>query len=368
MTGTSRRQFLPALHGLRGLMALWILAYHTSPNGFGLFRVSSYGYLAVDVFFVLSGYVLMHSHGGQFKCLTWTSSVSFWRLRWWRVYPLCLLSVILSISLFHALRGFWPTGGRIIESLLILDGWARPGIGLNVPAWSLGVEVVGYLAFPLVARCLMGLNGRQSIVCLALVLSAATVYMSIIDDTWDHSYGFPAVARMTAGFGAGCLLFTLEAAAPSRSREYGDILIGAAVAGLACVLLADQLTLVLPFLACLVYGAAASQGRGAAVLGSWPFLFFGRISFSLYLTHFLVMEAVVALMGGRSPRLLDKLAGTGAVVTASIGLAWLVCVTVEEPVRRWGRRRPRLGAGAALPVVVSGLVPTAPRQDRRSLQ
>ncbi len=336
MTDTSKRQFVPALHGLRGLMALWIVAYHTSPSGFGAIRVSNYGYLAVDVFFILSGYVLMHSHGWQFGRVTWKATAAFWRLRWWRVYPLCLLSVAASVVLFRALRGDWPGLARVGESLLVLDQWARPGIGLNAPAWSLGVEVLGYLAFPLVACCLPRLNRSQGALALGGLLVVATAAFALNGDTWDNAFGLPAVARMAAGFGAGCLLFILQ---PGRLQAYGDLLIAAAAAGLTAILLAGQPLLVLPFLILLVYGAAISQGRGAALLGSRPLLFLGRISFALYITHYLVLGAVVAAVGHRPASLADKLASTAAVVVISLGLAWLLCVLVEEPLRRRGRRR-----------------------------
>ena len=107
-TRTDDRQFVPALHGLRGLMALWVVSYHTTPTGLGPLHVTNYGYLAVDVFFILSGYVLMQAHAARFGRPTWAATRLFWRRRWWRIYPLCLVSVVLSIALFNALHDAWP--------------------------------------------------------------------------------------------------------------------------------------------------------------------------------------------------------------------------------------------------------------------
>ena len=131
------RKFISSLHGLRGIMAMWVVLFHTSPGGVGPLHVTSYGYFAVDVFFILSGYVLMHGHDRQFTQITTTKIVSFLRLRWWRVYPLCFVSVILSVVAFYLAHHNWPPLGHAIASLLILDDWALPGLGVNGPAWSL---------------------------------------------------------------------------------------------------------------------------------------------------------------------------------------------------------------------------------------
>ena len=54
------------LHGLRGFLALWVLALHCTSSNIGFINIHKYGYLAVDMFFVMSGFILMHAHNRDF--------------------------------------------------------------------------------------------------------------------------------------------------------------------------------------------------------------------------------------------------------------------------------------------------------------
>jgi peptidoglycan/LPS O-acetylase OafA/YrhL len=339
------RKFIPSLHGLRGIMAMWVVLYHTSPDGLGLFQVTRYGYFAVDVFFILSGYVLMHGHDRQFTRITSAEIVAFLQLRWWRVYPLCLVSVVLSVAAFYLAHHDWPPPEHVVASLLIADNWALSGIGVNTPAWSLGVEWLGYLAFPFVAYALFRLNRGQRLTLLAMLIGAAIAYMAWVGGGWDHIYGLPTVVRMATEFGSGCVLFTLSSEPRRWLHGRADLLVGGAVAGLTLVLLADMPLLALPFLILLVYGASLPQSPiGQFLLCSRIPLFLGRISFALYMTHKVVIYATDAVVG-RPHLLLVRFACTFAVLAASLLLATVLCIAIEEPVRRWGRSR-----GRAVPI------------------
>lgn len=317
-------------------MALWVVVHHTSPRGIGPLQIGKYGYFAVDVFFILSGFVLAHSHASHFDRLSWPRAISFWNLRLWRVYPLYLASVLLSIAVFRLVNQDWPEPLRVLESLAILDIWARPGIGLNGPAWSLGVEVIGYLLFPLIV-CAMGrLSPGRLWAALAAVTLGSIAYVAWIGGGWHHLSGVPAVVRMATEFGIGCLLFALRPRAPAWLHRRADLAVFVASAGFLGVLLAGLPLLALPFLVLLVYGVA-SEGRWTTLLlGSRPALFLGRISFALYITHQLVQIVVVEVMG-KSHSLPMKAAGSAVVIVASIGLAMVLCLKIEEPIRRWVR-------------------------------
>ena len=313
-------------------MAFWVVSFHTSANGIGPVRITSYGYLAVDVFFLLSGLVLMHAHAGQFRRLSAGAARTFLRQRFWRVYPMCALSVMLAIGALRLTAGHWPDPSQIMGSLLMLEVWGGPNIGLNPPIWSLAVEAIGYLAFPLVAWLLLRssqmVRGAIGLVLLALTIAVSVTFVA------NTIYGVVALARMGLEFGLGCVLFF--APVWGRATRRGDAVAILSAIGMSVALLTDQPGLAVGFLPSLVLGVAASAGPVAAALGSRPALFLGRISFALYITHAIVLSVFTAL----TPRLAG-LGGRSAMTAAAIGLtivvATVLCRVVEEPMRRIGR-------------------------------
>lgn len=93
----------------------------------------------------------MQAHAIDFTRIASGSVFAFLRLRAWRTYPLYLACLLLSLALYPLLKGGFPSAQQLAVGLLLLEHWALPGIGINSPIWSLGVEWVGYLAFPLIA-------------------------------------------------------------------------------------------------------------------------------------------------------------------------------------------------------------------------
>lgn len=304
------------------------------------------------MFFILSGFVLAHSHARHFDRLSWSGAISFWKLRWWRVYPLYFASVLLSIVVFRLVNQDWPEPLRVLESVLILDIWARPGIGLNGPAWSLGVEWIGYLLFPLIVCAMRRLGPGRLSAALAGLTAGSIAYVAWIGGGWHHLSGVPAVVRMATEFGIGCLLFASRPWVPAWARRRADLAVVVASAGFLGVLLAGLPLLALPFLILLVYGVASDGPWTGRLLGNRPALFLGRISFALYITHQLVQIVVVEAMG-KSHSLPMKAAGSAIVLVGSIGLATVLCLTFEEPLRRRGRGGATNAAAGGAPTSVA---------------
>jgi peptidoglycan/LPS O-acetylase OafA/YrhL len=330
------RRFLPTLHGLRGIMAFWIVIHHTSGFGFGFYNEGVYGYFAVDIFFILSGYVLTYNHFSQFRRVSVSEIGAFLQQRFWRIYPVYLVSAILAVPVFFLLHRDWPEPGRILESLAILDYWARPGIGVNGPVWSLGVEWIGYFAFPFIVLTLAQLNRAARLGLLGALPVGVAWFVATHSGVWQIITGPQPVVRMAAGFGAGCILLTFQADTPDWFTRRGDWLIMIAVAGSAAMLHFGFTLWVEPFLILLVFGTA-NPGRGCTyLLDNRVALFLGRISFSLYITHYLIVRAVMAVFGVPST-VMAQVMSTCALVVVTILVGWALCVAVEEPARRWWR-------------------------------
>ncbi len=338
MTQAPATPFINALHGLRGLLALWVVLYHASP-GLALVR---HGYVAVDGFFILSGFVLMRAHASELSPSSIGDAARFLRLRWWRTYPLYAACLVLTLPFFATAS--LPSGAEVLAALLLLEGWALPGLGINAPVWSLGVEWCGYLAFPLLAWCIAGLSRPTAVKWIVFAAVAEILLMvAVLEASLGDFVGWPALTRMFGGFSCGCLLSVVHQRAGSTAGgpRQDAWLLAACVAALL-VLWTLPAAYVLPALVLVVHFTAQPGPVTRRALGGATGMFLGRISFALYLSHFLVLKVAMAAQ----PAVIDLLGAPGVGrafctlggLLASVGMATLLCVLVEEPARRYGRR------------------------------
>ena len=110
---------LPSLTGLRGVAALWVLGHHISYFGksFALPKdipILSVGWVGVDVFFALSGFILMLVHGDEFRTISLPRVIDFLRLRFFRVYPLAtvvLLAIVVLVAFDPGFAAWYGAAG-----------------------------------------------------------------------------------------------------------------------------------------------------------------------------------------------------------------------------------------------------------------
>jgi peptidoglycan/LPS O-acetylase OafA/YrhL len=223
------------LDGLRGIAALAVVTRHApaffssisiyllpldgskDPISVGPFRES---YLAVDFFFVLSGFVLAHAYGDRVRGKM--SAARFMTIRLIRLYPLYFLALLISLPLTvwrFARDGFDPSYpiSNWIFAVLFLPSLASPTLfPLNVPAWSLFYELLANAAFALIGHHL-----KNSLLLLMVIFSGLVLLLAVyfgwlgfgasgngemdIGFLWS---GFGAgVARVAFSFFAGILVF-----------------------------------------------------------------------------------------------------------------------------------------------------------------
>jgi peptidoglycan/LPS O-acetylase OafA/YrhL len=136
---------LNALTGLRTFAAINIVFFHFSnPLWFGPFApVVNAGYASVSFFILLSGYVLAYNYAARARAGQ-LATVRFWKARFTRLYPIYLLSLLLSWRMVpaeyasHSHGMFWA--GMILTPML-LQGWIPPvATFLNTPAWTMSAE------------------------------------------------------------------------------------------------------------------------------------------------------------------------------------------------------------------------------------
>jgi peptidoglycan/LPS O-acetylase OafA/YrhL len=157
------RRELTTLTGIRGVAAIWVVLFHFYPVIGALLGgpdrrqvpIVRDGYLGVDLFFVLSGFVLSLAYSERFRRNFYSAVIEFFFARVGRIFPLhwtCLAIFFLLVELVP--ENWWGPGpftlGALGASVALVQNWTLPtALAWNFPTWSLSAEWAAYLLFPL---------------------------------------------------------------------------------------------------------------------------------------------------------------------------------------------------------------------------
>ena len=302
---------LNGLTGLRTFAAINIVFFHFSnPKWFGpLAPVVNAGYASVSFFILLSGFVLAYNYAGRARDGALNKG-PFWEARFTRLYPIYLLSLLLSWRMVpveyaaHSHGMFW-TG--MVLSPLLLQGWI-PEIAtfLNTPAWTMSAESAYYLAFPWIAKikkpARLGPYLGKLAGVWALGLIPGTLYIVLNPDGIAHpdrwSWGpWLQVLKYTplphlASFVFGVMLANLDEIVPRTGRLRLWLGVGGFAATFGILSLGGRVPyaivhdgLLMPLFGCIILGLAGINPLASA-LGWKPLVFVGEASYCLYLLHF----------------------------------------------------------------------------------
>ncbi len=351
---------------LRGIAALWIVLFHFWPPlaTSGTPLILAKGYLAVDMFFVLSGAVLMLVYQG-------TIAEGRFRLREFalkrfaRLYPVHLVTLVLALAILLGgpLLGFqgraldYDVPSMVLLHLGLMHAWGvLPTGGLNFPSWSISAEAFAYALFPLLALAFFRLSPRAA---LPMALSVFLIYCVGVEAALPESLRRPdgamSLTRLAADFGILRIVpsFILgmglaRSLGTQPNRPLGAALTGAGLAGMGASLAAGQDILFILAFTGLLGGLLLWRPTAPA-----PLCFLGRISYSLYMVHGLVQIVgfkLIETLGGW-PDGAVPVAFLPLMVALSLAAAWGLFAGVEQPCRRWLVRRSARAASAreALP-------------------
>jgi peptidoglycan/LPS O-acetylase OafA/YrhL len=310
--GMSGKPELRALTSVRGIAAWMVVLYHIRLSIAGLPRawedVFAKGYLAVDFFFLLSGFVIWLTYGERLREGGVGAIADFWKRRIARIYPLHLFMLSTAVLLALALAATGrhdPAQFPVAElplHLALLQSWGlTDALAWNDPAWSISAELAAYLLFPLLA---WAIDWRR--VPTPAILAAIAAFLLILAGVMARA-GAPHLGWEIASFGVlRCLTeFSAGTAICALWLRWAErpIVPALIAAALASVLLLGWVTGTLGELVAVPFGFAAlllvfalTSGLRGNPLDWAPLHALGEISYATYLSHFLLFFVFKLLM------------------------------------------------------------------------
>ncbi|MEV4451898.1 MULTISPECIES: acyltransferase family protein [Streptomyces] len=357
---------LPSLTGLRFPAAFMVFVFHASlplplvrliaddkvEQRFG-WAVGPSGAFGVTFFFVLSGFVLTWSAPGN------DTAPSFWRRRFVKILPNYVVAWILAMVLYAAATPVLPALG----ALFMFQVWTpyfSEHLPVNPPSWSLAVEAVFYLVFPLLLAGIRSIPTDRlkywitGTVAAVFVTPLVTYYlvpagphvMPGTDGTSPVHYWFAYIMPLPRVLDFALGILVARAVMLNRWRNIGMVWSGVLLAAgyVACYhvpyLYAQRAMCLIPAVTLIAAAAMADQKGGFTLFRSRAMVWLGNVSFAFYLLHFIVLAWFRKMLG-------VELYGTGTSLAILAGEAvvtllasWALYSLVEGPLtRRFSRAR-----------------------------
>lgn len=299
-----RQQTLPALTGARGIAAVVVIMFHFDGfskllNPLGLLKpIYSVGYLGVDFFFILSGFIMSYVYVLENGSLSFDSYLNFLSARIARIYPVQLATVIslgfilLFASILHIkVNGSYPLS-CIPSQLTMTQAWPFvPGacaLSWNYPSWSMSAEWFAYLlVYP--ACCLLYIGRLSSVSYLLAVFLLLSLFQIV--DKFLKIGQFGPVLQVTLEFTAGVATYLIFSNSGKILKLLQSKVDWVIVLTVGCLYVGVQRWIILLFPFILI----GLTGRGAfasKILATKPMLWLGTISYSLYMTHAIVQKTL----------------------------------------------------------------------------
>ncbi|MBF9255517.1 acyltransferase [Pontibacter sp. 172403-2] len=344
------KQHFVILDGLRGIAALAIVIFHfmewiypdSSQNFIG------HGFLAVDFFFCLSGFVIGYAYDDRIGKM---GVLEFFKSRLIRLHPLIILGSVLGLLAFlfdpfAAYTGVYGTGRLLLVFLCsillipfpVMEDRAFNLFGLNAPSWSLFWEYVANIVYALVL-CKLSRRYLAVLTMLAAVALCLVCYRAgNLLGGWAGENFWDGCARISYSFSAGLLIYRSNWIIKNRLGFIGL----AILLSLAFVMphfkwnwLAELLVVLFYFPLLVALGAGSGLSSGLKKIC----VFSGKISYPLYMTHYAAIwvfgNYYTSTKPGTSELFFIITIGTMLLV----GFAYLVMVIYDIPVRRYLSRK-----------------------------
>ncbi len=349
------------LDGLRGVAALTVLCFHI----FEAFATShldqriNHGYLAVDFFFILSGFVVGYAYDDRWGKM---KAGEFIKRRLIRLHPMVVAGAVIGAVMFY-FQDYapWDVANVSVAALVVATlasallipatpGTEVRGLGemfpLNGPSWSLFFEYIGNILYVLFIRRLP----TKALVGLVALAGCGLAAFAIFGPLGDLCVGYSLTGteftggslRLLFSFSAGLLISRVFK--PMAGVKGAFWICSAAVVALLALPriggaerlwmngIYDTLCCV-AFFPLLVWLGASEKSTGTFTTRICKFL--GDISYPLYMVHYPFIYLYYAWVKNNELSFVESLPGAVGVVAGSIVLAWLCLKFYDAPLRKW---------------------------------
>ncbi len=353
------------LTSLRFIAAIWVVLFHYWPHlqvGVTPGLVAK-GYLGVELFFVLSGFILCHVYLRSAEEKRFSYKGFVWA-RLARIYPLHL-AVLAGVGLMGVAAAVAGVGvdpnltdlRALPAHLTLTHAWGlAPVAGWNHPSWSISAEWFAYLTFPVFAAAALALKARPWLAVslgALLIVGGYTAFEAVTGQSLTRATIAWGALRIVPCFAFGCAAYLLFRSG-ALERRATALTVAAASAALIVGLseLGAPDALIVPAFGGLIVGLACAWRGGSRVMTRPTWVWLGEVSFAVYMVcvpfQQLYVNGVVRLLGLPEERL--PLALWLPLLVGVVPLAALAHHLVEKPARSWmrGMRQVRpLSAAAA---------------------
>ncbi|CZX61690.1 MULTISPECIES: acyltransferase family protein [Enterobacter cloacae complex] len=344
------------LTGIRGVAALYVVAYHMLHHDVGITFIKN-GYIAVDLFFVLSGFIMTYTYKDYFSNkVTGKSLYIFLNHRYSRVWPTYIFWTVATAIFIKQID--FNNYQLVLPNLFMIQSW---GLSSSIvgTGWSVSVELLAYLFFPLmcIAVTKAGAKSSASLFILLVVVLLVVGYNRsgfVVGGQGGFSGpldvvaydGVGALMRGVSGFCLGVLSWNAYTFFKEKTHPYRANSIATIVAALIIISLSikgtDIISVVLFSILIPVIGAhETSVGK---FLSSKVAYFLGMVSYSMYLCHTLFIydmkkyfnHIANATFNNKDTSLIAATIITLAIVTL---ISYISFILIENPTRKLLRTR-----------------------------
>ena len=353
------------LDGLRGVVSVVVVVFHVfeTYSGDRFHQIINHGYLAVDFFFLLSGFVIAYAYDDRWGKMTqW----EFYKRRLIRLQPMVIMGSLIGAALFYFQGGaaFPLINGTPVWQMLIvmlvgctlvpllpsmdIRGWQEMH-PLNGPAWSLFFEYIANILYAAIVR-----RFSKTLLTIFVILSACFLVQYLVMGPMGDVIGGWSIektqlhigfARLLYPFFAGVLLFRMGKLVHIKGAFAVCSLLLVVVMAIPRIGGAGHLWmngLYEALCIIVIFPLIVSIGAGGVMTGKYTkkiCTFLGAISYPLYITHYPLIYLHIAWVSKYKVPMGEGILGGLVLVVIGIGIAWACLKFYDEPVRKWLTKR-----------------------------
>ena len=327
---------IKSLTGLRGIVALWVTFFHFNCfTNFWINSIISKGYIAVDIFFVLSSFLLSVSYSDKFQYLSLDGIKNFYKKRINRIYPVYFFSVILIALFSYILFTKNISWSELLINLLLIQCLFSSDYLLNIVYWSLSTEWVSYLLFPFILWSILRykINGWILII-ISLIIRTTLPYLPYINIGSEPLYKSQEYLDIISGINSlirtiSCYFLGIGIALlPEESIKKNNFYVySIAFFSLALLYTEKAAVLFIPILSAITIKQLYAEKPNIikSFLETKPIYFLGNISYSLYIIHYMMKKQNIIQLN-------SNVFNSLILITISIIISYVSYTLIEKKV------------------------------------